>query len=60
MQSLWSDFSEKAIKMQTDLYLNFIDYTKDFDKVQHEGVLRIMRNLDLDGKDIRIIQNLYW
>lgn len=41
-----------------DLY--FIDYTKEFDKVRCRELLEILGNLDLFGKNIRIIQNLYW
>ncbi|XP_042870688.1 uncharacterized protein LOC122252328 [Penaeus japonicus] len=52
--------SERAIEMQKDLFMCFIDYTKAFDKVQHEELLRLLQGLDLDGKDIRLIRNLYW
>ena len=45
--------SERAIEMQKDLYMCFIDYTKAFDKVQHEELLKLLQSLDLDGKDIR-------
>ena len=52
--------SERAIEMQRDLYICFIDYTKAFDKVQHEELLKLLQSLDLDGKDTRLIRNLYW
>ncbi|MCH9665805.1 MAG: hypothetical protein K0U41_08180 [Gammaproteobacteria bacterium] len=52
--------SERAIEMQKDLYICFIDYTKAFDKVQHEKLWKLIENLDLDGKDMRLIRNLYW
>jgi len=51
---------ERSIEMQQDLYLCFIDYTKAFDKVQHEKLIEILQSLDMDGKDIRLITNLYW
>ena len=38
----------------------FIDYTKAFDKVQHEEFLEVLGNLNMHGKDIRIVCNLYW
>ena len=41
---------ERAIKVQKDLYLGFIDYSKVFDKVRH----------NCDGKDLRVIRNLHW
>ncbi|XP_047482487.1 uncharacterized protein LOC125034631 [Penaeus chinensis] len=38
-----------------------IEYSKKaFDKVQHEELLKALQSLDLDGKDIRLIRNLYW
>ena len=33
----------------------FIDYTKAFDRVQHDELLKILMNLDLYGKDIHLI-----
>src|SRR5688572_29398703 len=52
--------SEKAIEMQKDVYACFIDYTKAFDKVRHEDFMEILQELDIDGKDIRVVRNLYW
>ena len=51
---------ERAMEMQRDLYLCFIDYTKAFDKVQHEELSKALQSLGLDGKVIRLIRNLYW
>ena len=42
------------------LYLCFIDYSKAFDKVRHEKLFNILEHLDIDGKDLRVIRNLYW
>jgi len=50
---------ERSIEVHKDLYLCFIDYTKAFDKVQHEKLMQILENLDIDGKDLRIIKNMY-
>ena len=36
------------------------DYTKSFDKVQHEKLLKDLEGLDLDGKDLRLVRNLSW
>lgn len=52
--------SERAIEMQKDLYVCFIDYVKAFDKVKHEPLIEMMNELDLDGKDVELIMNLYW
>ena len=46
--------------MQKELYLCFIDYSKAFDKVRHEKLFNILEHLDIDGKDLRVIRNLYW
>ena len=46
--------------MQKDVFICFIDYAKAFDRVQHKQLMHILNSLDLDGKDIRLIQNLYW
>ena len=45
--------------MQKDLYLCFIDYSKAFDKVRHEKLFNILEHLDIDGKDLRVIRNLW-
>ena len=37
----------------------YVDYAKAFDKVQH-GHLEMLQQLGIDGKDIRVIRNLYW
>ena len=49
-----------CIEMQKDLYLCFIDYSKAFDKVRHEKLFNILKHLDIDGKDLRVIRKLYW
>ena len=46
--------------MQKDVFICFIDCTKAFDKIQHKQLMHILSSLDLDGKDISLIQNLYW
>lgn len=51
---------ERAIEVQQNIYLAFIDYEKAFDKVRHDQLMEILKNVDLDGKDLRIIRNLYW
>jgi len=51
---------ERSIEVQRDLYLCFIDYSKAFDRVKHEELFKILKQLNLDGKDLRILQNLYW
>ena len=51
---------ERSVEAQKDLYLCFIDYSKAFDRVRHEDLFKILTKLTIDGKDLRILQNLYW
>uniref|UniRef100_A0AAQ6A1U7 ribonuclease H n=1 Tax=Amphiprion ocellaris TaxID=80972 RepID=A0AAQ6A1U7_AMPOC len=51
--------AERALEVQKDMYICYIDYTKAFDKVKHEQLFDILEKLDLDGKDLRVIRNLY-
>ena len=51
---------ERSLEMQKDLYLCFIDYTKAFDRVRHAEIIDILEGLNIDGKDLRIIRNIYW
>ena len=41
-------------------FMCFIDYEKAFDKVRHPQLIEILQNLNIDGKDLRLITNLYW
>lgn len=52
--------SERCIQMQRDLYVCFIDYEKAFDSVKHEDLMKCLDRTGLDGKDRRIIADLYW
>ena len=45
--------SERAIEMQKDLYVCFIDYIKDFNKVQHKELFQLLEGVDMDRKDLR-------
>ncbi|RVE51364.1 hypothetical protein evm_003919 [Chilo suppressalis] len=51
---------QKCLDMQQDVYLCFIDYEKAFDRVRHDRLIKILNDVGLDNKDIRIIKNLYW
>lgn len=43
-----------------DVYACFIDFTKAFDRVEHTKLIQILKEVDIDSKDIQIIINLYW
>src|SRR5437899_11781247 len=51
---------ERTIEVNKKLYLCFINFTKAFDKVRHNKLLNMLQDLDLDGKDIWLVRNLYW
>ena len=51
---------ERALQKQNDLCLRFVDFEKAFDTVQHEEMTRMLREIGVDGTDIRLIVNLYW
>ena len=42
------------------MYICLIDYTKAFDTIKHKQLMKILHTLNVDGKDLRIIQKLYW
>ena len=52
--------AERCLDVQKNVFICFVDYEKAFDKVRHEQLLEILKNLMLDGKDLQIIKNLYW
>ena len=51
---------EPTLEIQKEVYLCFIDYTKEFDKFQHMEIIKQLQKLHVDGKDLRIIKNIYW
>jgi len=52
--------SERAIEMQTDLCVCFIDYEKAFNNVRHVRLFKDLESLGLDGKDMYLMQQVYW
>ena len=51
---------ERANEVQKDLYICFIDYSKAFDKVKYSNLFNILQILNCDGRDLRVLRNLYW
>ena len=51
---------QRCYDYQQEIHICFIDYEKAFDTVKHDPLITILREIGLDGKDIRIIQQLYW
>ena len=52
--------AQKFIEVDQDVYTCFIDYSKAFDKVHHFQLIECLEKIGIDGRDIRIIANLYW
>ncbi|GFS16228.1 LINE-1 reverse transcriptase [Elysia marginata] len=51
---------ERAAEVQHDDYLCFTDYSKALEKVKHSELFGILDQLNINGKDLRILRNLYW
>ena len=52
--------AERAVEMQKDVYMCFIDHIKAFDRVRHGPLVEMLQSLYLDGQDVELIKNLYW
>ena len=50
----------KVTEKQKDLHICFIDYVKAFDRVKHKKLMEMLEHLEVDGKDLRLLANLYW
>ena len=51
---------ERSVEMQKTVFLCFVDSEKAFDTVKHEELVNILESTGMDGKDTRLIGNLYW
>ena len=52
--------SERLIEKKKEVHICFIDYTKAFDRVNHEKLIQIMQKANIPKHEIRLIVNLYW
>jgi hypothetical protein len=50
---------EKHLEHQKELYHNFIDFKKAFDRVWHEGLWRVLKEYNIDNQLIEVIKSLY-
>ena len=50
---------EKHLQHQHNLYHNFIDFKKAFDRVWHEGLWQALRHYNFNNNLIQVIQALY-
>ena len=56
----FNTIAQKHVEVDNDLYTCFIDYSKAFDRIHHATLIECLEKIGVDGKDIRIITNLYW
>ena len=52
--------AQKHLEVNKDMYICFIDYAKAFDRVKHSELIESLKSIGIDGRDCRIISNLYW
>ena len=50
---------EKHIEIQKDLFHNFIDLKKVFDRVWHQGLWQVMENVGISDGITQLIKSLY-
>ena len=51
---------ERTIELQKTIYLCFVDYEKSLDRMDHDKLIEILHELNIDGKYIIFIKNCYW
>ena len=51
---------ERMLEKNNEVYMCFIDYEKAFDTVKHEILIDMLQRMGVDGRDSRLIRNLYW
>ena len=51
---------QKHLHIQKDMYACFNNFAKAFDRVHHIEPINYLERTGIDGKDVRIICELYW
>ena len=51
---------DKYQEVNKNICVCFIDYEKAFDRVYHQNLMEILKAQEIDGKDLKLLQNLYW
>ena len=52
--------NQKHLEVNKDMHTCFIDYSRAFDRMHHDQLIQYLERIEMDGKDIRFITNLYW
>ena len=50
----------RHLEVQKDVYICLLCYEKAFERVRHVPFTQTLSEICVDGKDIRIIRNLYF
>ena len=50
---------EKHIQHQCNLFHNFVDFKKEFDRVWHAGLWQVLRSFNIEEELLQAIQELY-
>ena len=51
--------AQKNIEVKNEMYICFIDYAKAFYRVKRKNLIECLKDISLEGKDLRVIANLY-
>ena len=54
------NLAERCIEVNKNLYCCFIDFTKAFDRVQHNILFELLSDLEFQDRDLRLVQHLYF
>ena len=52
--------TERAVETQEDVFMCLADYTKAFDKMRREQIFEEVHRMDLYGKNLYLLRDLYW
>lgn len=52
--------SERVLEFDEDMFVCFIDFEMVFDRVQWRKLMDILKSLNIDWRDLRLIRNLYF
>lgn len=51
---------DRYMEVNCNVFVYLVDYQKAFDHVRHDITIRILEEIGMDEKNLRIIANLYW
>jgi len=51
---------QRCKDVNCNVFVCLIDYQKAFNRVIHDIMIRILEEIGIDEKDLRIYANLYW